>query len=55
MEKTKTLLELIEERGINKSWLARRIGLKTSTLSNYLHGLRIMPERVEKDIKEILN
>jgi ribosome-binding protein aMBF1 (putative translation factor) len=55
MEKPKTLLEQIEERGINKSWLARKINIKTSTLSNYLHGIRVMPEKVEKDIREILN
>lgn len=54
IEKPKTLKEQIEEKGINKSWLARQIHLKQSTLANYLLGLRTMPEHVEKQIKAIL-
>jgi ribosome-binding protein aMBF1 (putative translation factor) len=54
MKKGKSILEKIESKGINKSWLARKIGIKQSTLSNYLHEIRQMPEGVKKQINEII-
>lgn len=45
----------IEEKGLNKSWLARKLGIAQSTFSMYLSGDRTMPENVKKELKIILN
>lgn len=48
------LKEKIEKKGINKSWLARKIGIPQSTLSHYLNGTRTLPDYIASDIDRII-
>lgn len=44
----------IEEKGLNKSWLARKLNIKQSTFASYISGARTMPLDVEEKLKEAL-
>lgn len=48
------LKEKIEKKGINKSWLARQLGIPQSTLSAGLNKTRPLSEGIVKKINEII-
>ena len=48
------LKEKIESKGINKSWLARQLGIPQSTLSSGLNKTRPLSDEIIKKTKEIL-
>jgi predicted transcriptional regulator len=47
--------ERIREKGLLKSWIAKKIGISNVLFSYYLNGTRPMPEHVEIKLKEILS
>jgi DNA-binding LacI/PurR family transcriptional regulator len=51
---TLTLKDKIENKGINKSWLAKKIGIPQSTLSHYLNGTRTMSDEINNKIVSII-
>ena len=44
----------INEKGLKIKWVADRIGIGRSLLSQYLNGLRNMPDHIESKLKEVL-
>ena len=44
----------IEERGIKRKWLAKKLNISETALSFFLNGQRPMPERVELELKKLL-
>lgn len=46
--------EMLEVRGLKQSWVARRLGLKTSTLSGYVSGRNPPPREVLDAMAELL-
>lgn len=54
MENWESIKIKIEERGINKSWLARRLGIPQSTLSAYLNGTRTLPDELNNKILTLI-
>ena len=46
--------EEINNRGLKITWLAQKIGITRSLLSQYINGLRTMPEHIESKLKLIL-
>lgn len=47
--------EVIKEKGLKKSWIAKQIGISNVLLSYYLTGTRPMPEHIEANLKEVLS
>jgi transcriptional regulator with XRE-family HTH domain len=47
-------LKRIEEKGIKKSYLAKKIGISGQLLGMYLRGERSMKPDVELKLKELL-
>ena len=45
----------IKDRGLKITWIAEQIGITRSLLSQYLNGLRNMPDHIEVKLKEMLN
>lgn len=54
MELRTELLKHIKEKGLKKSYVADKIGITPSKLSNYLHGKLIVTEQFENDIRNYL-
>lgn len=48
------LLRYIKESGLKKSYVADKIGISPSKLSNYLHGKIVVTEQFEKSIRNYL-
>ena len=48
------LLEHIKKSGLKKSYVAEKIGISPSKLSNYLHGKMIVTDEFEQDIRNYL-
>lgn len=48
------LLEHIKKNGLKKSYVAEKIGVSPSKLSNYLHGKLILTDEFEQDIRDYL-
>lgn len=46
--------EKIITNGLSMTFVANKIGVNLSTLSNYLNGYREMPEEVEKKLINLL-
>lgn len=46
--------KVLREWGIKHSWLAWRLNISKSTLSQYLNGARQLPEKHYKKAKEVL-
>ena len=46
--------EKIKEKGLKIIWISEQIGITRSLLSQYINGLRDMPEHIDKKLKEIL-
>lgn len=44
----------IENKGINKSWLARKLEIPQSTLSHYLNGTRTITDEISNEIDRII-
>jgi predicted transcriptional regulator len=44
----------INNKGLKITWIAKQIGITRSLLSQYINGLRNMPEHIEKKLKVIL-
>jgi transcriptional regulator with XRE-family HTH domain len=44
----------IKDRGLKINWVAEQIGIGRSLLSQYLNGLRNMPDHIESKLKVIL-
>lgn len=49
------LSEIVEERGIKQTWLAKRAGVNTSTLSNIVNGRHLPSIEVALKIAKALN
>lgn len=46
--------EKIKNKGLKISWIAKQVGVSQPLLSMYLNKSRVMPDHIEKKIKEIL-
>jgi len=44
----------VEQKGINKSWLARKLKIPQSTLSAYLNGTRTLPDELNNKILDLI-
>ncbi len=54
MELRQKLLEHIKKSGLKKSYVADKIGISPSKLSNYLHGKLIVTNEFEQNIRNYL-
>ena len=54
MELRTELLKHIKEKGLKKSYVADKIGITPSKLSNYLHGKLILVDDTESKIEKYL-
>ena len=54
MELRKELIEHIKEKGLKKSFVASKIGITPSMLSNYLHEKLFVTEQLENAIRNYL-
>jgi predicted transcriptional regulator len=55
VELKEQLLEHIKKNGLKKSYVADKIGITPSTMSNYLHGNLIITDTLEQRIKDYLD
>ena len=46
--------ELIKEKGLKKSWIAKQIGISNVLLSYYLNEVRPMPKHIKKKLRIVL-
>ena len=44
----------IQEKGLRKDWIAKKLGISKTLFSFYINGNRSVPENIEKKLKEIL-
>ena len=49
------LLPIVNGSGMKKTWIAHKLGLSSAQLSQYLHGAREMPERIEEGLRAMLS
>jgi predicted transcriptional regulator len=44
----------INKRGLKITWIATKVGITRSLLSQYVNGARSMPKHIDKKLREIL-
>jgi predicted transcriptional regulator len=44
----------IAYKGFKKGWIAKQLGIPKSTLSSYLNETRTIPEKVLRELKQLL-
>ena len=54
MEKIEKIRQKIAKSGLKKSFIADKIGVSNTQLSNYLHGTRPMPDEIGKKLTAFL-
>jgi ParB-like chromosome segregation protein Spo0J len=47
-------LDIINDRGIKQTWIAKKLGLSRQTLGKYLNGDRTLPIEIEDKLKNFL-
>jgi predicted transcriptional regulator len=47
--------EKIKNKGLKITWIAQQIGITRSLLSQYINGLRDMPEHIDRKLRTILD
>jgi len=52
--KKKTLNDLIEGRGVKKSWLANHLGIRPANVTNWCRGIPV-PEKHKKRLANLLS
>ena len=46
--------DLINKKGLTVTFVASKLGVKRTTLNNYLFGVSKMPESVKKELDKLL-